>query len=333
MSLVDFTIAIPTYNGEQRLPDVLERLRSQIGTESLSIEVFIIDNNSQDNTAQVVQAYQQDFPYPIYYILERQQGAAFARKRAIQEAKSELVGFLDDDNLPALDWITTAYRFAQEHPLAGAYGSRIEGDFEAELPQGFQRLTPYLAITERGSVPLRYEPKHRLLPPSAGLVVRRTAWLESVPRTTILSGRVSGNMLTGEDLEVIAYIQQAGWEIWYNADMKITHKIPHWRLERSYLLSFFRGVGLSRFVTRTLNFQPWQRPWMAFAYSLNDLRKIVIHLLKHGTQVKTDLVAACELELLLSSLISPFYLYRNGYLQRKPRQNSEVKSAYSQTLL
>ena len=31
---------------------------------------------------------------------------------------------------------------------------------------------------------------------------------------------------------------------------------------------------------------------------------------------KTELVAACEMQLFISSLISPFYLWKNGYLQK-----------------
>lgn len=43
--MVDFTIAIPTYNGASRLPKVLERLRSQFHTEQFSWEVVVVDNN------------------------------------------------------------------------------------------------------------------------------------------------------------------------------------------------------------------------------------------------------------------------------------------------
>jgi Glycosyl transferase family 2. len=31
--MIDFTVVIPTYNGASRIPDVLEKLRSQTGTE------------------------------------------------------------------------------------------------------------------------------------------------------------------------------------------------------------------------------------------------------------------------------------------------------------
>jgi cellulose synthase/poly-beta-1,6-N-acetylglucosamine synthase-like glycosyltransferase len=72
-----------------------------------------------------------------------------------------------------------------------------------------------------------YKPAlNRIIPPSAGLVVRRKAWVETVPKHCILGGRKSGSMLTGEDTETISYIQQGGWEIWYNPAMEVTHKIP-----------------------------------------------------------------------------------------------------------
>lgn len=316
--MVDFTVAICTYNGEKRLPEVLDCLRSQINTENISWEILVIDNNSKDNTAQVVRDYQKNWPaaYPLKYHFETQQGAAFARKRAIKESQSDLIGFLDDDNLPEPTWVAEAYLFAEKHPNAGAYGSQIHGDFEVEPPENFDRIIPFLAITERGSQPLLYNPKQKLLPPSAGLVVRKEAWLANVPKRCILSGRVPGSMLTSEDLEVLAYIQQSGWEIWYNPAMELRHKIPRSRLEKDYLIPFFRGIGLSRYVTRMVGVKPGLKPLALFAYTVNDTRKILLHLLKYRNQVKTSLVAACEFELLVSSLKSPFYLWKNGYLKK-----------------
>jgi glycosyltransferase involved in cell wall biosynthesis len=129
--MVHVTVAIPTYNGEKRLPDVLDRLRSQIDTESFSWEVLVVDNNSTDNTAQLVREYQKTWPatYPLKYCFAPEQGAAFARQRAIEKASGELVGFLDDDNLPENNWVVSAYNFAQTHPDVGAYGSQIHADF------------------------------------------------------------------------------------------------------------------------------------------------------------------------------------------------------------
>jgi glycosyltransferase involved in cell wall biosynthesis len=317
---LDFTVAIPTYNGASRLPELLKRLRNQIQTENFTWEIIVVDNNSTDNTAQVIQSYQVNWQcsYPLKYLFEAKQGAAYARKLAVAEASGELIGFLDDDNYPLPNWVAEAYAFAQRHPKAGAYGSQIHPDWEVEPSEEFQRrIAPFLAITERGNVPLLYEAKKKLLPPSAGLVVKRQVWLESVPEQTILTGRTPGSMLTSEDLEMLCYIQKSGWEVWYNPKMEIYHKIPNSRLQKEYLLPFFRGIGLSRYVTRMVNIKPSNKPFLLVIYMLNDLRKIIFYLLKYGKEIKKDLVLSCEMELFLSSFISPFYLRLNGYLDKK----------------
>ena len=311
-----FTVVIPTYNVSKRLPLVLDKLYSQINIEELSWEVIVVDNNSQDETEKVIREYQKNWYQEITlrYFTEEKQGAGFARKKAVQVANYPLIGFLDDDNIPAQNWVAAAYEFAEKYPKAGAYASQIHGDFTGELPPNFNRIKPFFAITERGEKPLLYKPKSKVIPPSAGLVVRRKAWLESVPKHCILSGRKPGSMLTGEDTETISYIQQAGWEIWYNPAMEVIHKIPKHRLEKDYLISFFRGIGLSRYVTRMLGVKPWLKLLVLLCYSVNDFRKILHHLLKYNLKLQTDVVAACELELYINSLISPFYLWKNGYL-------------------
>ncbi|HIK07139.1 MAG TPA: glycosyltransferase family 2 protein [Trichormus sp. M33_DOE_039] len=314
----DFTVAIPTYNGAKRLSELLERLRNQTHIEHLSWEIIVVDNNSNDDTAKVIKLYQDNWPssHPLTYCFESQQGAAYARKRAIQEAKSELIGFLDDDNYPEPNWVISAYNFAKKYPQAGAFGSQIHPDWEIEPPENFQRVAAFLAITERGNLPLKYEPAKRILPPSAGLVVRRQAWLDSVPNNPILTGRVTGSMLTSEDLEVLSYIQKSGWEIWYNPEMEIYHRIPRSRLKKEYLIPFFRGIGLSRHVTRMVMVNPWMKPLALLAYLLNDTRKIILHILRYRTKITTDLVTACEMELFLSSFISPFYLWKKGFFNK-----------------
>lgn len=316
--MIDFTVAIRTYNGEKRLPAVLDRLRSQVGTESFSWEVVIVDNNSSDNTKKVVQAYQANWPqaYPLRYAFEAEQGAAFARQRAIREARGTFIGFLDDDNLPIPDWVAKAHAFGQQHPLAGAYGGQIRGNFEVAPPQHFERIAAFLAIIDRGQQVFRYDTK--VLPPGAGLVVRKQAWLENVPSRLLLRGPVGSSLSAkSEDIEALAYLRKAGWEIWHNPAMCIYHEIPKSRLEKAYLLNLCRGAGLGRHHIRMIGFKPWQRPLVFPVYLANDLRKVIFHFIKYYRVLQTDVVAACEMELLLGILISPFFLWREKYLEAK----------------
>lgn len=318
MKQVDITVAIPTYNGVNRLAKVIEKLQQQISTEYFTWEIIIVDNNSNDNTAKLIKTYQENWslPYPLRYCFQSQQGLAFARQKAVEESRGELIGFLDDDILPASDWVAEAYKFGQQHPQAGAYGGQIHGDFEIEPPANFERIQSFLAIRKRGEEAHLYRPDLLSLPPGAALVVRRQVWLDNVPSRLVLVGRVNGTMLAGEDYETLIYMYRSGWEIWYNPSMHSYHQIPQTRLEKEYLLSLIRGCSFCICYLRLITCQNWQKPLVMLKIMLGSFKRTIQHLIQYQWQVKTDLVAACELEFFLSSFISPLFFLKQG-LQNK----------------
>ncbi len=306
----DFTVAICTYNGSLRLPDVLEGLARQQGLPFDHWEILVIDNNSDDKTAEVVAFYQQKYPYlNLRYTTETRQGAAYARHRAMDEAQSSLIGFLDDDNLPLADWVASAYRFATDHPEVGVISSRIRGDFQGTPPLHFERIAAFMALTDRGDRPIPYNSYKRLFPPGAGLVVRRALWQAHVSRNPLLAGSTRHRVVSGEDLEAVIQLYRAGVQIWYNPAMQVRHVIPARRLQRPQLLRLMRGIGYSRHRTRSLSLAWWQRPLFFLAYQGNDLFKVVCHLLRHRRDSWRDTVAACELTLYCTSFLSPYYLW------------------------
>ncbi len=149
---IDFAVAIRAYNAADRLPDILDKLKIQEGIEEINWEIVIVDNNSKDNTAQIIADYQSNWKekFPLKYFFEPRQGASIARRTAMEKTQGSLVGFWDDDNLPAPDWVAQAYAFGKSHPKAGAYGGQIHGEFETEPPPDFKKIAVYLAIIERG---------------------------------------------------------------------------------------------------------------------------------------------------------------------------------------
>ncbi|NEP17249.1 MAG: glycosyltransferase family 2 protein [Leptolyngbya sp. SIO4C1] len=309
---MDITVVICTYDGASRLPNVFNRLADQVFTADIAWNILVVDNNSQDQTAQVVRQYQgqPDFADKLQYAFEPKQGLAFARRCAVQAASGELLAFLDDDNLPDLGWVQAVYEFGQQHPEAGAYGSQIIGGYEVDPPPDFERIACFLAVIDRGSQPFRYDLLDRwLFPAGAGLVVRRRAWLTAVPRQPKLSG-VSAQALTGkgEDIETLSYLRKAGWPIWHNPKMQIEHMIGRDRMTPGYLLALFQGVGLSRYHTRMVRFRPWQQPLAVVAYGLNDLRCWLQYYMTHFSQ-RSSIVIQCELTLRYYSLLSPFYSF------------------------
>jgi len=310
---MDITVVICTYNGAARLPGLLERLASQVLTTAVTWEILVVDNNSCDCTAQVVQQYQNlsAFINKLHYAFEPLQGLAFARRHAVQAAQGELLAFLDDDNLPSPYWVQAVYDFGHQYPDAGAYGSQILGRYEVEPPRGFERIACFLAVIDRGNQPFRYDLLRRwLFPAGAGLVVRRQAWLAQVPAHPVLSGVAAQNLSgKGEDIETLSYLRKAGWPIWHNPNMQIEHIIGCDRMTPRYLLTLFRSVGLSRHHSRMIRFPPWQRPLAMVAYSLNDLCRLVLYGLVHCRDC-SSLVVQCEFTLLAYSLLSPAYNLR-----------------------
>ncbi|MBD2385714.1 hormogonium polysaccharide biosynthesis glycosyltransferase HpsE [Cylindrospermum sp. FACHB-282] len=312
---LDITVAIPTYNGENRLPLLLDKLFIQTGVEHLNWEIVIIDNNSSDNTSEVIGNYQKtrELNCPLRYFLETEQGAAFARLRAVREARGQLIAFLDDDNLPDSDWLAAAYTFGTEHPQAGAWSGQIHGEFEVKPPDKFERIQAFLAIREHGSAPYLFDPDNLNLPPGAALVVRKQAWSENVPQRPALSGKLPGILVQGDDYEPLLYIHHAGWQIWYNPAMHTYHQIPHWRLEKDYLLSLARGCGLCICQLRFINAKNWQKPIIFVRTILGNLRRLLQHLIRYRGNLKNNLIALFEMEFYLGSMMSPFYLLKSYY--------------------
>jgi glycosyltransferase involved in cell wall biosynthesis len=312
-SNINLTIAICTFNGACRLPALIEKLLyltqhpiKLTNQENLKWEIIIVDNNSSDNTAKVINSYQQKFPANQFnYIFESQQGVAYARRRAIQEAKGEIIGFLDDDNLPKDNWIAEVYQFFQQHPQAAACGSSIQGIYEIEPPANFERIASLMAIINRGEKAFISK---RVMPAGAGIAIRKQAWVDCVPKTPKILGRTANSIASkGEEIEALLHMQAGGWEIWHNPQMQLSHYIPSDRFQPEYLTQLCRSVGLSRFKTRTITLHNWQKPPAIIAYFFNDLRKTCKHIIKYRDSLKNDLVTRCELELLIACLISPFF--------------------------
>ncbi|MEO0867988.1 MAG: glycosyltransferase, partial [Cyanobacteria bacterium J06642_11] len=98
---LDISVVIPTYNGAERVAQVLDSLKQQVLLGGVAWEVIVCDNNSCDRTAIVVSHYQLTWleNVPLRYCFVAEQGAAFARQRGVEESRGKIVAFLDDDNL------------------------------------------------------------------------------------------------------------------------------------------------------------------------------------------------------------------------------------------
>ena len=90
------SIIIPTYNRAKILGLTIESCVNQTYPIDL-FEIIVADNNSSDDTKEVVKEWQTKSDVPIKYIFEPRQGAHFARNTAAKHSSGEILYFTDDD--------------------------------------------------------------------------------------------------------------------------------------------------------------------------------------------------------------------------------------------
>jgi glycosyltransferase involved in cell wall biosynthesis len=100
--MLDISIIIPTYNRLTSLLDTMDSLKMQ-SYPFKKFEVVIVDDGSTDKTKEVLQARQ--YPFPVQYIYEENEGSAVARNKGALAARGWLLVFLDDDMLVKKDFL------------------------------------------------------------------------------------------------------------------------------------------------------------------------------------------------------------------------------------
>lgn len=84
-----------TYNRGDVLDGCLESVKKQTFQD---IEHIIVDNMSNDNTQELVQAYKKEVSYPVVYVREPDSGLYNALNKGIRKASTPWVHFLHSDD-------------------------------------------------------------------------------------------------------------------------------------------------------------------------------------------------------------------------------------------
>ena len=129
---------ISTYNRERYLPKLFESISKQ---NYLNFEIIIIDNNSPGNTKELTENFlKNNSTLNIRYFLEKKQGLSFARNRGIQEAKGDIITFLDDDAYISENYFERISYYFKQYLDVMAIGSKILLDYESTIPKWENRF-------------------------------------------------------------------------------------------------------------------------------------------------------------------------------------------------
>jgi len=234
---IAISAVIATYKRPHLLEGTLAALAAQKVTDPLGWEVVVVDNNSQDETGATVAAFAKAVSIPVTCVLESRQGLSHARNRGIAAAQGSIIAFIDDDVLPAPDWIAQVHQAIQRWDAHGV-GGPILPRWEVTPPPTWltssRHLMDRLAIMDYPeSCVLSYPMRGRPQVWGANMAFRREVF-EQVGRFDCERGIVGGKLYRGEEVELINRALQHGCRIVYDPAITVLHRIGRGRMCKSY---------------------------------------------------------------------------------------------------
>jgi glycosyltransferase involved in cell wall biosynthesis len=239
------SIIIRSHDGASRLPAALAHLKAQ-APASVPWEVLLVDHASRDDTADVARSWWHDGPAPLRVIHEAKPGLQSADERGLKEANYDLVGFVNDDNWIAPDWIQTAHDVLTSEASLGAVGSVCEPIFEIPAPEWFDEFhSLYSLFTDSDLDLLQKSPDYLQRP---GLCIRRQVYTRLIQGgfRSVAADRAGERLAGSGETELTLAIRLSGWKIRVERGLRLKRFISADHLRWEYVRRLQRSCAASQ---------------------------------------------------------------------------------------
>ncbi|HEY0306612.1 MAG TPA: glycosyltransferase family 2 protein [Acidobacteriaceae bacterium] len=228
---IDLSVIIISFNTRDVLHRCLTSLMQEITcTPGYTTEVLVVDNNSRDNSAEMVQA---DFPQVQFLPSATNLGFAAANNLAIRHARGRYLVLLNSDAFLQPGSLLLAAQHMDATPAAGLGGARLIGEDGAWQPSARSFPSPVHEMLMLTGLAAKYphsrffghndrtwadpmQPAQADWVPGAFSIIRRSV-LDEV-------GLFDENFfLYYEEVDLCLRIRAAGHQIWYWPDIAVVH--------------------------------------------------------------------------------------------------------------
>ena len=242
------TVAICTRNRSRALERTLRSLAAAAVPPSLSWEVLVVDNSSDDETPRVI-ANASD-ALPVRAVDERQIGLSHARNAAIREARGDYIVWIDDDVLVDAQWLRAYHDAFRARPEIAFFGGPIVPTFEGSPPAWLRLALPRVdnayAARDLGAAPVALT--RDTLPFGANFAVRSDVQ-RRYPFDPAL-GRRGTALSAGEEWAVLEAMLAGGESGQWVPGARVEHVISAERQSVRYLRRYYVENGMSLALTR-----------------------------------------------------------------------------------
>lgn len=214
-----------------------------------SWELLVVDNASATPVAGL---HDLSWHANARHVVEPKLGLTRARIRGIAETTSEVILFVDDDNVLAPDYLSTVLEIMRREPQLGVIGAgRLEPEFEETPDPELMPYTTMLALRSVAASRWSNDPQDQTIPWGAGMAVSRAVAdrYRSIILADPLKQRLdrAGNTLNScgdDEFSWVACEMGSGKGLF--TELQVTHLIGRARTQREYLLRLAEGHAFSR---------------------------------------------------------------------------------------
>lgn len=231
------SVVICCYNSGWVIGRTLNALKKQNVDHELSWEIILVDNCCSDNTVELAKRTMKDCTIPFKIIKEERPGLANARRKGILKVRYDIVIYCDDDNLLSERYVQTMHDIMRSDERIGASGGKGIAEYQVE-PDKIVKDNP-------GAYAVGSQEDHDCWLFGAGVTLRTTLVREVYnTQHCYLMGRKGGELLSGDDSELVMSMVLRGYKIAPTDDVTFIHVLKANRLTADYYKKLL--VGLER---------------------------------------------------------------------------------------
>jgi glucosyl-dolichyl phosphate glucuronosyltransferase len=250
---MELTVCICTHDRPHYLRGCLGGLAHQtVGQDAFA--VLVVDSGSTGSVPAALAALVATAPNASL-IRVNEPGVSLARNAGARVCRTPYIAYIDDDAIPAEDWVARILAALAETPSPPAVlGGRVLPVWEAPLPAWWPpSLRGVLSIIEAEGQAEYGDPSlpSGLAPYTVNMIVNVQALL-ALGGFREAAGRVGKVLLSDEDVLVAWQLQQAGQSVRFDSRILVHHQIQATRLNPPWLLSRLYWQGASTVLTRRL---------------------------------------------------------------------------------
>jgi glycosyltransferase involved in cell wall biosynthesis len=268
LSSVRISVVICSYNRADYIINAIDSLYKQTLAHS-EFEVLVVDNNSTDNTAELVSLYINQHPQlNVRYHTETRQGASFARNTGASMAAFPLLCFMDDDAVAEKDYLQRIANFFTIYPDAAGLGGRIIPKYIPAKPSWMSYYVSSLVGNFEYSKEFT-EFKPGKYPLESNMVVTKADFERINGFNTELPGVKGKVRIGGEGKDFFLRLEALGKKVYYDPLLIVHHVVEVKKLTPEYMYRVASGIGRGERVrTLALNRKAYLKKNIEYFYKL-----------------------------------------------------------------